>query len=588
MGHSQRQEARHLCGFNARLQTKHGTVKKILASRTFAAGALLVAGAIVFSPLVATLLQSGSQSSGLAASHGSLAALGGSAGSALASALVALLLGTPFALLVERARPELRRLFFALGILVLMVPPYIVAEGWIVLLGPTGGISKPLAIFLGFGPHSRDPMEIARFVVPGYVYTWPGVGIVMGGCFFPIVALSVASALRRTDRRVFESARLVRGRWGVVQIGAHILIPAALGAGLLVFAATLTEFAVPQVLRVRTVGEMIYDRIQEGDLPGAGRMCLPLLPLVLAAGAAGAFVLLRARVASLASLEGEVPKFDPPSPRKLSDIAAGAMTFCALIPGLILPMVSVVWLAVMAKVPPASAMGTYKVLRASGFLQCLRGIWALAHNDGVRTILLAGLAATLATAFAILLARLMSRLGWGSMLGALGAGLAVPAPIVGLGLITLWNHNWSGFIYQGLAIVMLAWFARFLPLAVFLALGALARVPRELESAAALAGRNSIERFMSVVLPNAAPGLVAAWLATYVLSATEFGATVLIAPPGMPILAPSVINLMRRGQDYEIAACQFLLLGVIALPLVVIVCAWLLRGRVFSRRKEVA
>jgi iron(III) transport system permease protein len=41
-----------------------------------------------------------------------------------------------------------------------------------------------------------------------------------------------------------------------------------------------------------------------------------------------------------------------------------------------------------------------------------------------------------------------------------------------------------------------------------------------------------------------------------------------------------VINLMRLGQDPEIAACQFLLLGVIALPLVVIACGWLLRARV--------
>jgi iron(III) transport system permease protein len=81
------------------------------------------------------------------------------------------------------------------------------------------------------------------------------------------------------------------------------------------------------------------------------------------------------------------------------------------------------------------------------------------------------------------------------------------------------------------------------------------------------------------VLPNAAPGLVAAWLAIYVLSATEFGATLLVAPPGSPLLAPSVVNLMRRGQDPEIAACQFLLLAVIALPLVPIAIAAACRAR---------
>jgi len=244
------------------------------------------------------------------------------------------------------------------------------------------------------------------------------------------------------------------------------------------------------------------------------------------------------------------------------------MTLFAAIPAMILPLISLVWLVEAAKLPPTSAIGTHNVLRASGFLPSLRGAWELAHDDAIRTVLLAGTAATLATIFAIALARLTSKLGWGPVLGVAGAGLAVPAPIVGLGLVVLWNHGWSAMIYQGPVIVILAWFARFLPVAIFLAQGALARVPRELESAAALAGRKPWERLVSIVLPNAAPGLVAAWLALYVLSATEFSATLLVAPPGSPFLAPSVVNLMRRGQDPEIAACQFLLLAVIALPLV--------------------
>jgi iron(III) transport system permease protein len=348
---------------------------------------------------------------------------------------------------------------------------------------------------------------------------------------------------------------------------------------LLVFAVTLTEFAVPQLLRVRTVGEAVYERIQEGDLATAAALGLPLLPLVVLAGGLGAFVLMRSRLASLAGLEGEVPKFMGRPSGWLSNFSAGIMTFFAVIPSMILPLTSLIWLVVIARLPHASTIGSHKVLRASGFGDSLRGAWELAHDDAIRTILLAGLAATLATIFAIALARMTSRLGWGPVLGVAGAGLAVPAPIVGLGLMVLWNHGWSALIYQGPTIVVLAWFARFLPVAIFLAQGALARVPRELESAAALAGRNPFERLVSIVLPNAAPGLVAAWLAIYVLSATEFSATLLVSPPGSPLLAPSVVNLMRRGQDPEIAACQFLLLAVIALPLVPIAAAAMHRGK---------
>ena len=547
--------------------------------------AVSAAFAVVLSPLLAALLGTGLQGGMTPAFGGIAEPIGGSMSTALFGAMVALVLGLPFALLVERSRAGFRRVCWTLGLLVLMMPPYIVAESAIVLLGPAGKIARPAATLLGLGPGTADPIAVARFTVPDFIYSAMAVGVVMGGCLFPVVSLAVASAYRRTDHRVFESARLAQGRVGVLKIWALVLIPPALGAALLVFALTLTEFAVPQLLRVRTVGEAIHERIQEGAVAEAAALSLPLLPIVVAAGALGAFILMRSRVASLAGLEGEVPRFTGRYLGGAGHLAAGLATLLAITPALILPGVSLSWLAVTARMSQSPMRGRHKFIRTSGVFNSFRGAWDLAHDDAVRTVLLAALAATLATIFATALARLTSRVGWGPSLGTLGAGVAVPASIVGLGLITLWNRDAGAVVYQSSAIVILAWFARFFPIAVFLAQGALARVPKELENAAALAGRGPVERFVVAVLPNAAPGLAAAWLAIYVLSATEYGATVLISPPGKPLLAPSVMNLMRRGQDAEIAACQILLLGVIALPLVLIALGVVLRSRIGSAAK---
>lgn len=543
------------------------------------AAAVLLAFAVVFSPLLAALFGTGLHARGAESLASVVGPLGVTIGSALAAALVALLIGVPFALLVERSQVGPRRASWALGLLALMMPPYIVSEAAVVLLGPAGKISKPVAAFLGFGAGSTEPVATARYTVPGFVYSWPAVGVVMGGYLFPVVALAVAGAYRRTDHRVFEAARLARGMRGVLMIGARVLVPPALGAALLVFALTLTEFAVPQLLRVRTVGEEIYERIQEGDLATAAALSLPLMPIVVGAGALGAFILMRSRSASLAGLEGEVPRFKGRRLGRAGHVAAALTTLIAITPALILPCMSLGWLAVSAKTSQSPMVGRHKLIRTSGVASSFREVWSLAHGDAVRTVLLAAAAATLATICATALARLASRVGWGPILGVLGAGVALPAPVVGLGLITLWNRGAGAAVYHSSAIVLLAWFTRFFPVAVFLAQGALARVPRELEEAAALAGRGPAGRFLAAVLPNAAPGLATAWLAVYVLSATEIGATVLISPPGKPLLAPAVMNFMRRGQDQEVAACQILLLGVIALPLVLVALGMVLSPR---------
>jgi iron(III) transport system permease protein len=560
-------------------------VKAIL--RTITITTSLIAFALVFSPLAAVFAETGFKAN-MTAFHGFSVPLRGSLLSGFFSAAAALALGIPFAILVEQSRARLKRTLWAFGLLVLIVPPYMAAEAWIVLFGPMGKISKSIALFLGFGPHPASSIDIARFALPGFSYSSFGVGVIMGGCLFPIAALAVASTLRRTDRRVFEAARLAQGSSGVLRVTRGIFVPSILGSALLVFAITLTEFAVPQVLRVRTVSEAVYECIQEGELGSAASLSIAILPLILAAGITGAIILARARTASLAGLEGEVPRFRGHSPRLINNVRAILAAFCAIAIGLFTPIVALIWLASSAKTPAAVAFGTHRVLRASGFVESLQGAWELAHSDALRTVALAGLAACIATAFAIFLARLTARNGHPWISPLLIAGAAVPAPLVGLGLVTLWNHEHGPKIYGSVIIVLLGWLARFFPVTIFLAQSALSRVPSELENAAALAGRGPWGRFRSVVLPNAAPGLIAAWLATYVLCATEFSATLLVTPPGSQLLAPTVINLMRRGQDSAIAACQILLLAVVALPLIILGAGGLLAMRIQAARERTA
>lgn len=530
--------------------------------RAIFAVSVALAAVVIFSPLAAALV-AGVHDPSFAASP-IVSPLLRSSLIALFAAVFAVAVGMPFAWLVDRARRPIRVACWAAALLALIVPPYVVAESAIVLFGPAGKVSRGVALLCGLGPPASDVVGRARFAVPGFVFTAPAAGVVIGAGLFPIVAFAAAAAMRRTDRRTFDAARLMRGRSGVLRVASAALVPPTIGAALIVFAIAFAESVVPQLLRQPAAGEAINERAQSGDVAAAARLGAAAMPPVLLAGAAGAWLIARARSASVASLEGDVPRFDAPTTPRFADAGAVIAMVAATAVGLLAPAIAMGWLVATAAVP----VGGRASIETSGFWAAIGRAASLVRDDALRTASLAIGTATLAVVLAVGVARPLSRTRrGGAWLGLFGAGLAVPAPIVGLGLTTLWNGTFGNAIYGSVAVVALAWLARFLPVAILLVYAALTRVPPELEDAAALAGRGPVGRFVSVVLPAAAPGFAAAWAAVYVLSATESVATLLVSPPGAPFLAPSVINLVRRGQDPAIAACQAILLAVVITPL---------------------
>jgi iron(III) transport system permease protein len=534
--------------------------------RALAALLLLFAAALVLSPVVAALAGSGPLRITRAFLSMEREAVFPSLTLAGVAGATALLLGFPFGILVGGTRVPFRRTLLATALLGLTMPPYLTAASWIDLLGPAGRIPRVLGNALGLETQNIEEARLGVYRFSGFIYSAPAAGLVLGFCLFPLVALAVASADRRLDRRLLDAARLARGSRGAWRVSLSLLLPPALGAALIVFAASLTEFAVPQVLRIRSLGEDVFSRFEEGHFGHAAALGLPLVAIVLVAGLVGGFLLSRRRLASAAGLEGDAARFSLREAGLAGRLLAVTLGGLAVAPGVLFPLVS---FAIQMQQGPPGETG--------GFVAALARAWATAGGDAVRTVLLSALSATFALALAIPLGRLLarpSRLS-SAFTGLLATGLAVPAPVVGLGLIVIWNHDyWIGpfhptaFVYDNGWAVVLGWLSRFFPLALLLVRAGFSRVPPELEEAAALAGHRGGARFRSVALPLATPGIVAAWLAVYVLSATEFGATVLTLAPGKPLLAVTVVNLIHYGQDAVIAASAFLLLGTVLLPLV--------------------
>lgn len=150
--------------------------------------------------------------------------------------------------------------------------------------------------------------------------------------------------------------------------------------------------------------------------------------------------------------------------------------------------------------------------------------------------------------------------------------LAVPAPLVGIGLIVIWNRPLWGGVYGSVAMPLLAALARFTPLAALLLTAQLRRTDPLLVDAARVLQRRPVDTWLKVRLPLLAPGLLAAAALCFALTLAELGATLIVAPPGMATLTMRLYNLLHYGATEMVAGlCLVMTAATVAAGILVLV-----------------
>ena len=151
---------------------------------------------------------------------------------------------------------------------------------------------------------------------------------------------------------------------------------------------------------------------------------------------------------------------------------------------------------------------------------------------------------------------------------ALLVTFAVPSTVVGVGIINLWNRpGIPGGLYRSLAIIVVAYLARFTPVATLILAASVRQVPTSLEEAAELSGAGWLRRFTRIILPQLRSGVTAALLVTFIFAFGELGATVLVTPPGSSTLPVHIYTMIANAPPREVAALALMQMGIILIPL---------------------
>lgn len=442
--------------------------------------------------------------------------------------VLALLIGVPLATCLGRERRPGRKVLIGCCLVPLFMPPHIQALAWLTLVGDQGRLQRLVTDFLGLA------------LPPIPLYSPQAAAFFLALAYAPLAAIVVMTGLSQIDRGAEEAAALHKRAVPVwLKIILPLLRPYLLSGAIFVFLLSFFNYGIPSMLRVMTFPVEILTRFSAlYDHAGAVARALPVVLLCFALLLLHKKLLAdKAVVAIHGPSQHRQPRTLPAGP------AAPLVVWAYLLVAVVLPLIAL-------------------VLQAGSIKTILVAI-ATSWQALITSLLLAVAAATLSVTLAYFLARaLESGIPGSKALDLLTlAPLAVPGPLLAIGLIQLWNRPAGQFVYASSAILILAYLARFLPFAVRIVAANLQQLNPSLREAAVLFQAGGLRRLLVIDLPLVKEGLLISWLVVFLFSMGELAATLLLIPPGRGTLALKIYTLMHYGAGPLVAALSLLLIG---------------------------
>ncbi len=460
--------------------------------------------------------------------------------------LLAVAFGLAAALWAAGLPGRWQRRLLGVAVMALALPPFLAANCWLHYLGQAGVWHRWL------------PLDI---VSPG------GTVWILGLLTWPITLLAVWGAWRRLEPAQLESDPRVRGwalfRGLLLPLGRNALAQAAV----LTFVLALNNFAVPTILQVRVFPAEVWVRFS-ANLDALGALSLSW-PLVL-----GPLLLLLWFIGQ----EIPWPRVEGPVPPKLFRRhlggpwfwSCGALTLsvCVLAVGLPLFQLAAArrtW----TELPGALAAGQGALFNSAWFAAVsatlVVGLGLAAsrsHFHGQEVL------GWLLSRFTFHVSRFTFHFRGQEILGwVLWLPLLVPGVLLGIGLIAVFNRDWSLLFYRSAGIVVLAFVVRYLALGWNTMSHAARGVDPDLTDAARLEGATSWQLLRHVIWPQVAPQAAAAWYVVFLLCLWDVESIILVVPPGGETLSLRVFNLLHYGHNAQVNALCLILLGLAVAPL---------------------
>ena len=464
--------------------------------------------------------------------------------------VVGTLLGYLFAFTAARgALPRaLRTAIDASVLLPLISPPFTTAIAMIFSFGPRGLITYELLGVKGFTVYGLGSTLFSEAVT-----------------YFPIAYLTLRPLLAAIDSNIEGMAlSLGASRWRVFRtVTLPLTIPGIANAFLLLFAASLADFATPLILAGNGFPVLPTQAFLQitglFDLRGGAALSFVLLvPALVVFLLQRYWVSRRYYVTVTGKGAGQTPFASVTPP-----VRAGLLIGCTLV-----TLVIVYFYALLFYASIVVALGANHSLT----LQHYRVIFTEGLKAIRDTLIIAGLAMPLGGLYGILLGYLVAKkefVGRRSMELVSMINYALPGTIVGIAYLIAFNDR--PFVLTGTALIIVACYVfRYGPTGIRATVALLQQIDKSLEEASQGLGAGSATTFRRITLPLILPAFFAGLGIVFIRSMTAISATIFLVSISWTLITVRILENITELSLGPAAAFSVFVVAVVFIVIALI------------------
>ncbi|MBB3900039.1 iron(III) transport system permease protein [Roseococcus suduntuyensis] len=472
------------------------------------------------------------------------------------SVVFASLIAVPLAVILARYRFPGTALITTLGVLPLVMPPFVGAVAMQLVFGRNGTVNLLLMDWFGFRLELMEGLN--------------GVIFVQSLHYFPFILMNLTASLSNVDISMEEAGQNLGAKNFTLlrRIVLPLALPGYLAGASLVFVKVFDDLATPLLLNVTNMlAPQAYLRVTSVGLGDPMGYVISVILVVVSVAAMGlAALLLRGRDYATQQRGGGGLGRRELTRRGL------ILCWCFVVPVLFLVLAPHFGILLLS----LATIWSFSPLPDAFTLQHYGTVLQETPQFITNTLLYCGLAGLIDVVIGVTIAWLVLRTklpGRKLLDMAAMSALAVPGLVLGIGIlrtyfdVKLWDGASLATSWIMLTIVLAV---RRLPYALRASTAALQQVHRSLEEAAENMGAGKVTTLRRIVVPLMAGGLAAAFVTSFATAAVELSATLVLATRDVDApLSYGIYIYMQSAAGRGPGAA----LGVIAV-LVVAICTF--------------